>query len=944
MTFTHIINSIREKIRCIANSDSANEYIKQQLAEIENDIEELKNNHIVNSSNNEYALNYNLLSKLPIGFMQIEIKQQNSVAEFNIVLTNQTASQILGTDFSNISFNDLKLLHPEFHLFVNQLHRIEKQNEETIKNDLYLSQLDKYIELMAIFINDTNIVLFFNDISKRKLDSEALLLNFNFLSSVLKAIPLPVFYQSPNNNYLGCNDSFSKITGISPEAIIDKTDFDIWSYRFARLQHKMNTEILRTRSSQKYEAEVPIASGGSFNAIIQKSPHYDANNEIAGIIGTFTDITKHVLTEEELNQTRHFFSDLLNHIPIPVYVKNEELKWILVNNAFCTFLSADVTEILGFDQKNFLNTEEAEKILSIEEQVYKNEINMTTEISIQLRDNSVKHLQLHLTVFNDLQNQKILVCAINDITQRKKVLKEIKKAQKKAIAADRAKSEFLANMSHEIRTPMNAIIGFTEIIKERLKDRPELHNYISGIEVSGKNLMDLISDILDLSKIEAGQFDIQREPVSIRKIVQEITQIFYIRIKEKNIEFNTEIATNLPEYLMIDETRLRQILFNLVGNAIKFTLSGSVSVNFKKLSESSSDYTANLYIEVVDTGIGIRKSQHELIFLPFMQQIGQRASKYGGTGLGLAITKRLVELMGGEISLESEVNAGSKFMITFYDVPIATHSAEILAVEDVDIQNLMFDKLKVLIADDVLSNRRVLQGFLSEHKGIEIIEAENGEEAVNKCIEHSPDIIFMDIRMPVMDGFEAIRIIKNSDEMHEYRSIPVIAMTGYTEKEYLVEMQSISDDYLSKPITKHSFMAMLTKYVKYTKIETVENEQFTNFEIDRLKSDKNMVELMLEDLNKFAKNTNDKTAFEEFHVHLKPVFETVVQKRILSSMSLFSQMLIEFGTKNEMESFILFGHQLENKLKEFDIEGIIKMIDSVIPLVDKISELNNLQK
>ncbi len=237
---------------------------------------------------------------------------------------------------------------------------------------------------------------------------------------------------------------------------------------------------------------------------------------------------------------------------------------------------------------------------------------------------------------------------------------------------NKAKSEFLANMSHEIRTPMNSILGFAELLKNISPENPKYHDYVEGILVGGNILLQLINDILDMSKAESGRVELMPEYIDLRKMLKEIEYIFSLKIREKGLEFTTFLSEEVPACLLLDEVRLRQILFNLVGNAIKFTDKGSIGI--KTMSEPADEGRCNLIIEVEDTGIGIPESQQEKIFEPFRQREGQNVSKYGGTGLGLSITKRLLELMNGTIIVRSKEGEGSKFIAIIPDVKYATES------------------------------------------------------------------------------------------------------------------------------------------------------------------------------------------------------------------------------------------------------------------------------
>lgn len=384
-----------------------------------------------------------------------------------------------------------------------------------------------------------------------------------------------------------------------------------------------------------------------------------------------------------------------------------------------------------------------------------------------------------------------------DVTALREREKELKKARKEAEAANEAKSAFLANISHEIRTPLNGILGMAQLMAAS-DLTPEQRDQLDTILDSGKTLMAILNDVLDLSKIEAGKFDISPIDNDLGHLLRRLEKLWAPRAMEKGLTLTLEIDPESMTFLRFDPVRVRQCVSNLVSNAIKFTDAGGITV-----SASVAPVEEKLFevrIRISDTGIGMDAATLDKLFAPFTQADASTSRRYGGTGLGLSISRKLAELMGGDVSVESEKGKGSSFTLAFR-AAMGQRADEAPAKSDVDkTGGVRWAKgMSVLLVDDHALNRKVARLFL-EPLGIAIVEAENGEEAIRWLQTRDFDLVLLDMHMPVMDGMTALRHIRQH-EMQAIRNVPVIALTADSlgpENSRYHEMGA--DGYVGKPI------------------------------------------------------------------------------------------------------------------------------------------------
>jgi signal transduction histidine kinase/DNA-binding NarL/FixJ family response regulator len=418
-----------------------------------------------------------------------------------------------------------------------------------------------------------------------------------------------------------------------------------------------------------------------------------------------------------------------------------------------------------------------------------------------------------LTLPSPAQLEAVNLTLITEIVERKRIEKELRLAQEVAQNSSQAKSEFLANMSHELRTPLNGILGYTQIIQRTESLSEKGCKGLSVIYQCGSHLLTLINDVLDLSKIEARKLELYPVDFYFPAFIDSVTEICRIRAEQKVIAFHIELDPNLPTGIQADEKRLRQVLINLLSNAMKFTQQGSVTFKVKIIAqESNANGKTNYKIrfEVIDTGTGITSEQAEKIFQPF-EQVGSQKRQSEGTGLGLAISQKIVLLMGGQIQVQSEFGKGSTFWFEAKLSESKDWAKVSRVVEQGTIIGYQGRRRTILIADDKWENRSVIVNLL-EPVGFTVVEASQGQEAWVQSLAHKPDMIITDLVMPILDGFELINRLRQSAP---FKEIPIIASSASV---FAVDQhKSIdvgADAFLPKPIEAETLLEMLRQFLQ----------------------------------------------------------------------------------------------------------------------------------
>lgn len=546
---------------------------------------------------------------------------------------------------------------------------------------------------------------------------------------------------------------------------------------------------------------------------IPQHNHKDEVGEMIGTIETFKQNAIKLIKSEQKNKS------LLDLAAEGIFGLDAHGKFTFLNPMACRLLGVETQdELIGEYFYDFVDLESFNKnsdlykklMLVLKENLYL--------ISKNERVFPVDYVSTPIYGENHIISGSVVV--FSDITERKKNEDKLKQAIKEANAANHSKSLFLANMSHELRTPLNAILGFTKLLKKSPNLNSQEKENLSTIRNSGQHLLTIINEILELSKIEAGKIDVKLIDFNFIDMIKDIEMMFESRYREKNLSFKINTQTDTPKYIKTDEQRLKQIIINLLGNSFKFTNKGSVELHISIKDEK-------LYFEIIDTGIGIEESEIKNIFKPFEQV--EKNRHIAGSGLGLAITKELVERLGGEIGVESEINQGSKFW--FYIQYEESHPNFVL--EKVDENEVIEIKQNsnntILVVDDIKENRKLLSQMLSQN-GFNIIEAVDGKDAIEKFKENRVDLIFMDILMPNIDGYEATQTIRMLS-----REIPIITVSAHVFKEDEQKALDLgANEFISKPIDEMEVYRCLEKYLNVEVIYKDSKKEFNKPSLEML--------------------------------------------------------------------------------------------------------------
>jgi PAS domain S-box-containing protein len=665
---------------------------------------------------------------------------------------------------------------------------IHKNGHEVILSTSGIPMLDNDGNLIGYRGVDT-------DITERTRSEEAIIQERRMLRTLIDNLPDPIYVQDKECRKVIANKADVENTGLTNEAeVLGKTDLELFPGDTGKRGYEVDRKIIITGKAV-FDLEEEFVNNKGVKRWLQttKVPLYDKDGNISGLVGIGHDITERKRVEEELQQSNMFSKSLLNTIPFGMHIVDESGSVLFQNDNF----------IKRFGEKSI-----GKKCWELyrDDKTQCPDCPLKHGITIGKTDFYESHGVLGDRVFEIIhtgmiyQGKKAMLEIFQDITERKENEEELIRAKEKAEESDRLKTAFLHNISHEIRTPMNAIVGFSALLGEPDVDENSKKSYIEVIMQSSNHLLSIITDIVDISNIEANLIKTVKNEVDINSMIKSLCNQFFPKSYEKRIDLSFESGLkDIDSLIMTDRTKITQILSNLINNALKFTDKGSVDLSFK-LKDNFLEFS------VSDTGIGIPAQYQARVFDRFYQVQNNVTRLYEGTGLGLAISKAYVKLLGGEMWLTSEPGKGTTFYFTipYEKVVPKTTSAEEKKAPD----SLVFpSKRVILVAEDIESNFKLIKYFLSG-ANTEVLHANNGREAVERCLSgENIDLILMDIKMPVMDGYTAVKLIREKNI-----EIPIIAQTAYADdREKAFECGC--SGFISKPFDKKSLFKVLCEFI-----------------------------------------------------------------------------------------------------------------------------------
>lgn len=789
----------------------------------------------------------------------------------------------------------------------------------------------------ALFVGGAGTI---TDITERKIMELELHRNEMLYRSILNSVPDTVTITDLEGKIIFCSPSANRMFGY--EEAFDFSGNNILDFidpiDHARAMRKIQSRLIDGDSGSGDYTGIR-ADGSRFNIDVNGDLILDSGGHIVNMIFVTRDSSERKQMEEKLRK----LSRAVEQSPVSIVITDTDGTIEYANPKACETTGYSPDELIGQNPRVLQSGDTPENHYAVlwetissgrewhgifHNKKKSGELYWESSTIAPIYDGMDK-ITHYVAVKEDITSRRQIESQIRDINANLELkirerTADYSKAMEEAEQANRIKSDFLANMSHEIRTPMNAILGYSELLGSLVSDQTQ-KDYLNSIKSSGRTLLTLINDILDLSKIEAGKLELEFDFIDSGSFFSEFERIFAFKTTEKGINFLTEIASGTPSYVYVDGVRLRQVILNLIGNAVKFTDNGSVSLrvtseNPRLISYSKirSEEVVDLRIEVADTGIGIPEEFQSEIFGSFIQ-VKTKLGK-GGTGLGLAISRKLVQLMNGTLAVKSELGKGSTFTVCIPEIPFLRSIYSARSSVNINPANILFEKNTILVVDDVEENRKYLKDALKS-TDLTVLEAANGHSAL-KMMKHAlPNLVITDIRMSAMSGFEFLSAIKSNRRM---KHIPVIAYSASVMKEQ------------KEKIHKSEFAGLLIKPVSiadlYLELMNILPYKTSSGSVPHLPFGNSVKASEIKDLPGLLSSLEG-----EFYKK----WEMFSLRQPIAEIKEFGNSLKILGIEHKSKLVTQYGEELVNAARSFNIETILKLLKSYSDLAEVLKKLEH---
>ncbi|NEO82845.1 MAG: PAS domain S-box protein [Spirulina sp. SIO3F2] len=755
----------------------------------------------------------------PIGMAELSL--EGTILQVNPALCRLIqvpVAELLQTSF-------LEWIHPH-----DQNH-LSQQLQTLVSNHEPLTDLEQrcgqpgdwvYSILSAHLRQDTQgkpqgIFVALQDISARKQAEVALQKQKQYLRLIIDNIPQQVFWKDTNSVFLGCNKRWAAAAGLTDPAIVEgKTDFDLLPEReVAERYRALDRQIIETNQPQLHTVAIKERLDDAGQEVwldINRVPIHDPQGQVVGVLGVLEDITQRRQAEKAIRESEALLNATFNQAAIGIAHHNQVGGCLKVNQRYCDIFGYDAAEILQLSFQELSHPDDLNPDAQHYQALWAGELGTyTLEKRCLRRDGQVIWCNKTVSLTYDAEGiPRYATVILEDISDRIRSAVELQQAKETAEQANRAKSDFLAKMSHELRTPLNVILGFTQLLQRQINLTPPQQEHLTTINRSGEHLLGLINDVLDLAKIEARRIPIHKNPFDLHQFCDRLYEMLHLKAVGQGLNLLFERHPDTPRYICTDEGKLRQVLINLLGNALKFTTQGQVSL---LMHFSPTEGGGALHCVVVDTGVGISPKELAQLFKPFEQtQSGQNVGQ--GTGLGLAISQQFVRLMGGEITVQSTVGVGSRF-----EFVIPVERSQLQAIERPHIAPQVLHlapnqpEYRLLVVDDSIEHCHLLSELLCE-VGFDVRIATEADSALHLWETFSPHLVWMDAQIPEMDGYAITRKIRARELAAHLNPTKIIALTARVfEADRALALAAGCDDFVRKPFDETLIFTKLAEHL-----------------------------------------------------------------------------------------------------------------------------------